>query len=87
MVRVSSHMNHFADNSSAEVALDVSLHSLLFGNVELISSILYPTHIVYRPPPASSFNHIVLWVMKHEAMLNSNLQQSKIFCNAKVPPC
>ena len=43
MFHVSSHMNHFADNSSAEVALDVSLHSLLFGNVELISSILYPT--------------------------------------------
>jgi hypothetical protein len=36
-------MNHFADNSSAEGAVDVILHSILFGNMDLITSIWYLT--------------------------------------------
>jgi hypothetical protein len=41
MFHISNLMNHFADNSSAEGAVDMILHSILFGNMDLITSIWY----------------------------------------------
>ena len=43
MFHMSNLMNNFADSSSAEVAVGVILNSILFGNMDLITSIWNPT--------------------------------------------
>jgi hypothetical protein len=43
MFHMSNLMNNFADNSSAEVAVGVILNSILFGYMDLITSIWNPT--------------------------------------------